>query len=117
MKPILIQTPRIGAFALASLAAAATFSLLTGSAWSDVKIPAVFTDNMVLQRNQPVPIWGTAEAEEKVTVSFAGQSKSATADAQGAWKVTLDRSQQCAGWRSLDRFWPVEHAVGGEAGQ
>ena len=101
MKPILIQTPRIGAFALASLAAAATFSLLTGSAWSDVKIPAVFTDNMVLQRNQPVPIWGTAEAEEKVTVSFAGQSKSATADAQGAWKVTLDALQASAEPASL----------------
>ena len=77
MKPILIQTSRIGALALAIMATAATFSLSTGSAWSDVKLPAVFTDNMVLQRNQPVPIWGTATADEKVTVSFAGQSKSA----------------------------------------
>ncbi len=49
-----------------------------------------FADNMVLQRDCAVPVWGTADAGERVTVSFAGQEKSATADAQGAWRVALD---------------------------
>ena len=49
-----------------------------------------FADNMVLQRGRAVPVWGTADAGETVTVSFAGQTKSATADAKGAWRVTLD---------------------------
>ena len=49
-----------------------------------------FADNMVLQRGRAVPVWGTADAGETVTVSFAGQVKSATADAKGAWRVMLD---------------------------
>lgn len=49
-----------------------------------------FADNMVLQRGMPVPVWGTAAPGEKVTVAFAGQTKTATADAKGAWRVTLD---------------------------
>ena len=49
-----------------------------------------FADNMVLQRERPVPVWGTADPGEAVTVQFAGQTKTATADANGAWKVMLD---------------------------
>ena len=49
-----------------------------------------FADNMVLQRERPVPVWGKADPGETVTVQFAGQTKTATADAKGAWKVMLD---------------------------
>ena len=43
-------------------------------------IPAApFTDNMVLQRGMRVPVWGTAQPGESVTVSFAGQTKRGTA--------------------------------------
>ncbi len=49
-----------------------------------------FADNMVLQREMKVPVWGTAAPGEKVTVAFAGQTKETTADAKGAWRVTLD---------------------------
>jgi sialate O-acetylesterase len=45
---------------------------------------------MVLQRDMAVPVWGWAKAGEKVTVSFAGQQKSATADEGGKWMVRLD---------------------------
>ncbi|MGK0185229.1 MAG: sialate O-acetylesterase, partial [Verrucomicrobiales bacterium] len=45
--------------------------------------------------------WGTAEAEEKVTVSFAGQTKSATTDANGKWKVALDALEASAEPASL----------------
>jgi sialate O-acetylesterase len=44
---------------------------------------------MVLQRDQPVPIWGQAEPGEEVTVQFAGQEKHAAADKQGHWQVRL----------------------------
>jgi len=49
-----------------------------------------FKDGMVLQRERPVPVWGTATPEATVSVTFAGQARTAKADAKGAWRVTLD---------------------------
>jgi sialate O-acetylesterase len=51
---------------------------------------AVFGDHMVLQRDKPAPVWGWDKPGRKVTVSFAGQSKSATAGKDGKWTVVLD---------------------------
>ena len=51
---------------------------------------AVFADHMVLQRNKPAPVWGWDKPGRKVTVSFAGQSKSAVAGEDGKWMVVLD---------------------------
>lgn len=59
------------------------------SAGGDVKLPAVIGDNMVLQRHQRVPIWGTADPGEKVTVTFAGQHVTATAKPDGRWVLRL----------------------------
>ena len=61
--------------------------------WADaeIKLPKVIGSNMVLQRDLPVPIWGWGEAGEKVTVSFAGQSKSAIVDQQGNWIIRLEK--------------------------
>ncbi len=56
---------------------------------ADVKLPQIFSDNMVLQRNAAVPVWGTAEPGEKVTVSFAGQTQSVKTGDDGKWMVTL----------------------------
>jgi len=54
----------------------------------------VFGDHMVLQRGKQAPVWGWArEAGQKVTVAFNGQSKTATADPDGRWVVTLDPMQ------------------------
>ena len=50
----------------------------------------LFTDNMVLQRDQAVPVWGTADPGAKVTVEFAGQKKSSTTKTDGSWTVHLD---------------------------
>lgn len=53
-------------------------------------VPApLFTDNAVLQRDKPIPVWGTADAGEKVAVTFAGETVATTADASGRWRVTL----------------------------
>lgn len=56
---------------------------------ADVKLASPFTSHMVLQREMRIPIWGTAESGEAVTVAFAGQKQTATADAEGKWHVTL----------------------------
>lgn len=55
-----------------------------------VKLPALFDDDMVLQRGQPVPVWGWADPGEEVSVFIAGQTKAAKADVNGRWKLTLD---------------------------
>ncbi len=55
-----------------------------------VALATPFTDHMVLQREMKVPVWGTADASETVTVEFAGQTKTATAAADGQWRVDLD---------------------------
>jgi sialate O-acetylesterase len=56
----------------------------------DVKLPPILSSHMVLQRDLPVPIWGTAQAGEKVTVKFRDQTKTAEADKEGKWLVRLD---------------------------
>ena len=56
---------------------------------AEVSLAPLFQDGAVLQRDLPVPVWGRADAGSQVTVSFAGQSQTATADSGGAWKVTL----------------------------
>jgi len=57
--------------------------------FADVKLPAIISNNMVLQANKAVPIWGWADPGENVTVTFGGQSQSALAGADGKWKVML----------------------------
>lgn len=63
--------------------------LTSASAHADVVLPRILGHNMVLQRNKPLPIWGTAEPGEAVSVQFAGQQQRATADAAGKWQVAL----------------------------
>lgn len=58
-------------------------------AQADVRPASIFTDNLVLQRDQPVPVWGRAAPGETVTVEFAGQKVSTQADGAGKWKVAL----------------------------
>lgn len=69
------------AFAVAKVSA--------GIAHAELVIAPAFGDNMVLQRGQPLPVWGRAGAGEKITVEFGGQKKSADTDAAGNWKVSL----------------------------
>ena len=58
---------------------------------AQVKPSALFSDHMVLQSGMPVPIWGTADPAEKITIKFNGQTRSATADAAGKWMVHLTK--------------------------
>lgn len=52
-------------------------------------LAAPFKDGAILQRDRTVPVWGTAEPGETVTVSFAGQTQSTVAEASGAWRADL----------------------------
>jgi len=63
---------------------------LKGQRDEKLAMPKIFGDNMVLQRNVGVPVWGTAERGSEVTVQFGRQEKKARADEQGNWKVMLD---------------------------
>jgi sialate O-acetylesterase len=56
---------------------------------ADVKLPSVLNSHMVLQRGKPIPVWGWADAGEKLTVSIGDASAKATADADGKWNVSL----------------------------
>ncbi len=57
---------------------------------AELRLPSIIADHMVLQCDQPVPVWGWGDAGEHVVVEFAGQKVSATADANGKWMVKLD---------------------------
>ena len=60
------------------------------SADADVKLPAVISDNMVLQKGTQVPIWGTAEPGERVTITMGEQQVITTADSEGRWIIKLE---------------------------
>jgi len=66
-----------------------------------VRLASPFTEHMVLQRDLPVPVWGTAAPGEKITVKFAGQTKSVKADASGQWRVELRKLKASAESRDL----------------
>jgi sialate O-acetylesterase len=55
-----------------------------------LQLPVCFTDNMVLQRNRPVAIWGDATPGSEITVSFARQTVKTQADRDGKWRAKLD---------------------------
>lgn len=80
--PGLSRRPRWLAVALLTLA-------LLPAARPDVRLPALFTDHMVLQQGLDLPVWGWADEGERVTVTFRGQEKTATAAAGGRWEVRL----------------------------
>ncbi|WP_428940542.1 sialate O-acetylesterase [Fontivita pretiosa] len=64
--------------------------LLAAQAPAEVRLPAIFSSNMVLQRQQPLSIWGQADPGERVTVQFAQQTRTTSADQSGHWRVQLD---------------------------
>ena len=67
-----------------------TLLALTAASRAELKLPAIIGDQMVLQQKQADPIWGWDSPGTKVTVRFAGQTKTATADKDGKWTVKLD---------------------------
>jgi len=56
---------------------------------AELSLARIFSDHAVLQRDQPIAVWGTARAGREVTVSLGGRVAHGSADAQGKWKIQL----------------------------
>lgn len=54
-----------------------------------VELPRIFADGMVLQRSQPIPVWGRAGAGARIEVALDGDRARATAAADGTWRAVL----------------------------
>ena len=59
-------------------------------ALANVILPDLLGSHMVLQRDRPVPVWGTAAPGETVTVRFRDREKRAVADSRGLWRIDLE---------------------------
>lgn len=57
--------------------------------WSQIELPALFNDHLVLQRDLPIPVWGRATSDAVLSVSINQNKISTKADYFGNWKVTL----------------------------
>jgi sialate O-acetylesterase len=57
---------------------------------AEVRLPNLFSDHAVLQRDKPVRVWGWARPAELVTVTFHKQNRSATANQYGQWETWLE---------------------------
>ncbi|NGZ85201.1 sialate O-acetylesterase [Duganella aceris] len=57
---------------------------------AEVRLPAILSDHMVLQRAERVPVWGWAAPQEQVTVTVAGYSQSTRAAPDGNWRVEFN---------------------------
>ena len=72
---------------------------------ADVKLPAIFSDHMVLQQGMDIPVWGTADPGEDVTVTIAGKSVSTKANDKGQWTLKAP---------SVSDFGPVAVKIAGK---
>ena len=68
-------------FSLAAVVAAVT--IFTTSVQAELRLPALFSDNAVLQRDQPVKVWGWDDPGRKVAVTIAGQNAGGVAGKDG----------------------------------
>ena len=68
------------------------FSLLlffSFSANAQLSLADIFTDNMVLQRNEPIHIWGIAKPGERISIKFSSEEKETVANRDATWEVIL----------------------------
>jgi sialate O-acetylesterase len=84
------------------------FLLAAAASRAAVEPNPIFGDHMVLQQGRPLPVWGTAEPGESVTVSVGTQAATATADASRNWRVDLN---------ALPPGGPIEVKISGDRGE
>ena len=89
----------------------AALAALILPAGAEVRLPHVFTDGAVLQRDRNVPVWGRGEPGKKITVKFGGQEKSVQAAGDGTWRVDLDAMPASAEGRTLEAAEEGGHRV------
>jgi sialate O-acetylesterase len=59
------------------------------AAWAAPVLPHFISDHVVFQRDREVPVWGTADPDEKITVTLASHASMTTAGSDGKWSVRL----------------------------
>ena len=74
----------------ASLQLGLLLALTTSAVRADIKLPALFSDGLVLQQGKPVAVWGWGAPDEDVSVRFAGQTQVTRVDLEGKWRVSFD---------------------------
>jgi len=63
--------------------------LLHATYATELSVPSVFSDGMVLQRETQAPLWGSADANQSVTITFGGQTYQTKANTEGKWEISL----------------------------
>ncbi len=58
---------------------------------AEVRLPALFSPNMVLQRGMEVPVWGWADTGEMITVRMAGEERTVRTSSDGTWSIKLSQ--------------------------
>ncbi len=69
---------------------AALLLLTAGGAHAEIKLPQLLRDGAVLQRNEPIPVWGTASPGITISIEFAGKTQRVQSDKNGQWRTTFD---------------------------
>jgi len=90
----------IRSFSIIALLLLLSFGVMS-AANADVTLPNVLSDHMVLQRDKPINIWGWADADEAVTVSFGSAKATAKADSAGNFSVQLPAQKASARPKTL----------------
>ncbi|MDP6524373.1 MAG: sialate O-acetylesterase [Kiritimatiellia bacterium] len=76
--------------------------LAVASVHAELRLPHLFGDHMVVQRDKPWRVWGWAEPGEKTTVAFGGQVRSGVADEGGRWRVEMEQVPASSEARELN---------------
>jgi sialate O-acetylesterase len=71
------------------------------SVQADIWMPSIFTNGMILQTGQSVPVWGEAKPGTKVSLKFAQQHKNTVANEHGKWRINLDALKVSAAPRNM----------------
>ena len=66
-----------------------SFFLFLNQVQADVKLPRIFSSNMVLQQGIEIPVWGWADKGERITVKFNNNTVRTKADSDGKWMIKL----------------------------
>lgn len=75
---------------IATAAAGCLIALLTADVRAELTLAPLFGDHMVIQRNRPIPVWGSGDPGETVEVRLGQAAASATVGTDRTWQVTLD---------------------------
>ncbi len=75
--------------------------LISTGGFAQLKVASIFSDNMIIQRDKRVAVWGTSDSKEKIKVSFNGVEVKTKSDSEGNWKVYLKPMEACIEGKEL----------------